>query len=458
MKSLLSSRPAGPEPAASDRDVRVFQSETAEILEGPQPIQSRMTGWLVLGMVTCLLLIMVGMKIDRIISSSSGQVVTVESTVVLGPLDQSIIRTINVGEGQRVKKGELLATLDPTFTTADVGSLKAQIASLTAQIARCRAELAQKPFDMALTDNAAANVYIAAQRDYYLQRKAQFDAQLRTYNEQIAQYKATIAKYQSDQAHYAERARISKEIEQMRATLAAAQVGSRLNLLAATDQKLEIERALEFDRNAVMESQHELDSTTSTRDAFIQQWYGQISQEMVTAQTNRDSAIEQLNKATKHQDLVRLEAPDESVVLKIAKLSPASVIGAGDALITLAPLKSPFEAELHVSPKDIGFVRPGDDVSMKLDAYNFVDHGLAEGKVRWISEGSFTVDDDGKATDPYYKVRATLDASTLRNVPPGFRLVPGITLKSDIHIGDRSLFTLVFNGVLRGFDEAMREP
>ncbi|HWB48241.1 MAG TPA: HlyD family type I secretion periplasmic adaptor subunit [Stellaceae bacterium] len=456
MKSLRSSRPAGLE-AAPDREVRVFRSDTAEIVDGKRPVQARITIALVVGMLTLLLLIAC-MQIDRVISSVSGQVVTVEPTVVLGALDQSIIRSIDVGEGQRVKKGELLATLDPTFTTADVGALKAQVASLTAQIARCKAELAQKPFDMAPSQDPAANTYIAAQRAYYLQRKAQFDAQLRTYNDQIAQYKATIAKYQSDQAHYAERARISKEIEQMRATLAAAQVGSRLNLLAATDQKLEIERALEFDRNAMAESQHELDATTSTRDAFIQQWYAQISQELVTAQTNRDGAVEQLAKATKHQELVRLEAPEESVVLKIAKLSAASVLGGGEPLIYLAPLKSPFEAELHVSTRDIGFIRVGNDVSIKLDAYNFVDHGSAEGKVRWISEGSFTTDDSGAAADPYYKVRATLDASTLRNVPPGFRLVPGITLKGDIHIGTRTLFTYLFNGLMQGFDEAMREP
>jgi hemolysin D len=245
----------------------------------------------------------------------------------------------------------------------------------------------------------------------------------------------------------------------MRATLAAAQVGSRLDLLAATDQKLEIERALEFDSGAIVESQHELDATTSTRDAFVQQWYGQISQELVSAQTNRDAAAEQLTKATKHQDLVRLEAPEESVVLKIAKLSPASVLNAGDPLINLAPLKSPFEAELHVAARDIGYIRVGDDVSIKLDAYNFIDHGMVEGKVHTISEGSFTTDDNnGQTTDPYYKVNVTLSAITLRNVPSGFRLVPGITLKGDIHIGNRSLFTLLFSGILRGFDEAMREP
>jgi HlyD family secretion protein len=457
MKLFRSAQPAQLE-LASTRDVRVFQSETAEILEGPEPIQTHLTVLCLAGMFVALVVITACMRVDRVVSSTSGQIVTVEPTVVLGALDQSIIKTIDVGEGQIVKKGQVLATLDPTFTRADVGALKAQVASLDAQIARCQAELAQKPFDMPLQNDPIANTYISAQRDYYQQRKAQFDAQIRSYNEQIAQLKSTIVKYQSDMARYGDRQKISQEIEQMRATLAAAQVGSRLNLLVATDQKLEIERALEFDRNAVTETQHQLDAAIATRDAYVQQWYGQVSQEMVTAQGTRDAAAEQLTKANKHEDLVRLEAPVDAMVLRIAKLSPLSVLNQGDPLIYLAPLKSPLDAEAHISARDVGFVKVGDATTVKLDAYNFIEHGTVDGKVRSISEGTFTTDDNGQTVDPYYKVRVTLSQITLRNVPPDFRLVPGITLNADIHIGTRSLFMYMLGGVMRGVDEAMREP
>jgi len=453
-RSVLLTRPS-PEP---DREVRIFQSETAEILSGPEPIQARITLFVLAGLFLTMTLVALTMRIDRVVTSTSGQMMTIEPTIVLGALDQSIIKSLDVREGQIVRQGELLATLDPTFTTADVGALKAQVANLNAEIVRCQAELAQKPFEMAPQADPVANSYIALQREYYLQRKAQYDAQIRSYNEQVAQLKATIAKYQGDQARYGDRAKISKEIETMRATLAAAQVGSRLNLLTATDQKLEIERALEFDRNAALESQHQLDSTVATRDAYVQQWFGQISQELVTAQGNRDAAAEQLTKATKHQQLVRLEAPENSMVIRLAKLSPLSVLNQGDPLVFLAPLKSPLEAELHVAARDVGFIRVGDDTTVKLDPFNFVEHGTAEGKVRSISEGAFTQDENGQPVEPYYKVRVALDPIALRNVPAGFRLVPGMTLTGDIHIGTRSLFMYLMGGVLRGIGESMREP
>ncbi len=458
MKLFRSARPEGLELAASGREVRVFQSETAEILEGPEPLKVRITLIVLAAMFASLILLTLCLRVDRVVTSVSGKIVTVEPTVVLGALDPSIIKTIEVREGEQVKQGELLATLDPTFTTADVGALKSQVANYNAEIARCQAELAQKPFDMAPSADAVANSFIVAQRAYFLQRKAQFDAQLRSYDDQIAQYQATIVKYQTDQARYGDRAKISQQIEQMRATLAAAQVGSRLNLLAATDQKLEIERALDFDKNATAEAQHELDAAKSTREAYVQQWYAQVSQELVAAQSNRDAAAEQLTKAARHQSLVRLEAPEDSMVLKIAKLSPQSVLNPSDPLLYLAPLKSPLEAEINIAARDIGFIRVGDDTTLKLSAYDFIDHGTVDGEVKSISEGAFTTDDNGQPTEAYYKVRVALGQIALRNVPANFRLVPGITLTGDIHIGTRSLFTYLFSGVVRGSGEPMREP
>ena len=302
--------------------------------------------------------------------------------------------------------------------------------------------------------------YVQLQKSFNQQRKAQFDAQVRSYNEQIAQVTATIAKLQNNRARYTDRAKLAKEVEQMRATLAAAQVGSRLNLLAATDQKTELLRNLEFDGNSLVESEHQLQATTSTRNAFTQQWLADTSKELVTARNQRDTALQQLEKATKHKDLVRLVAAEDSVVLKMAKLSVGSVLKEGEPLIFLAPLRSPIEVEANIRPRDVGFIRAGDPVRIKLDAFNFIEHGMAEGTLRWISEGAFTVNDDtGAAVEqPYYKVRIALTNVDLHNVPGGFRLIPGMTLTADVHIGTRSVFMYVVNGAVQGMNEAMREP
>ena len=125
----------------------------------------------------------------------------------------------------------------------------------------------------------------------------------------------------------------------------------------------------------------------------------------------------------------------------------------------LAPLGSPLEAEVKIATRDVGFIRPGDPVKVKFDAFNFVEHGMANGTLRWISEGAFTNEDNGATTqEPFYKARIALTNTDLRDVPEGFRLIPGMTLAGDIHIGTRSILMYIVSGALQGMGEAMREP
>jgi HlyD family secretion protein len=449
--------PAPQREPPTDALIQIFQSETAEIREDSEPAQLRLTLHALAGLFVALLAVSVVMPMNRVVTSVGGQMVTTEPTIVLQALDPSIIKTLDVHEGELIKGGRLLATLDPTFTAADVSALTLQIASLDAEIARVEAELAHQNYDPPPVTTPQA-AYMALQRAYYLQRKAQFEAQLLAYNEQIEQNQATIRKLKDDLAHYDDRVKINLEIENMRASLAVSQFGSRLNLLTATDQRVEIVRNLDFDRNGLSESEHQLASTIANRAAFVEQWAGQASQELLTARNSLDNAREQLAKADRHHDLVRLEAPEDVVVLKLAKLSVGSVLKEGDPLFSLAPLRSPVEAEVHILARDVGFCRPGDKAILKLDPFHFVEHGTASGTLRWISEGAFTQDDNGNAVDPYYKARIALTEVKLNGVPDSFRLVPGMTLTADIQVGSRSVFMYMWRGVIRGAGEAMREP
>ena len=200
--------------------------------------------------------------------------------------------------------------------------------------------------------------------------------------------------------------------------------------------------------------------TVATRDAFAQKWLADASQELVTARNQRDTARQQLEKALRKKDLVRLTASEDSVVLRMAKLSVGSVLKDAEPLMYLAPLNSPVEAEVRIAPRDIGFIRPGDPVKIKLDAFDFVEHGMVKGTISWISEGAFMVDErTGQPTaEPYYKARVALTDTNLRSVPNGFRLIPGMTLTADVHIGTRSILTYLVSGAVRHFSEAMREP
>jgi len=438
--------------------VRQFHSETDAIREGPEPRMARATVWTLSALIASLIAVMSLTKMDRVVSSP-GKIVPEQRLNVYQALDPSIIRSISVREGQEVEKGQELASLDPTFAAADVKQLQIQIIGLDAQIARDEALLAGTPLAAVKNDNPDIRRYAALNQSYYEQQLAQYNAQLDSFDAKIRQTQATIQKYQTDQNEYQRRSEIAKQIEDMRTVLAAHGSGSELNKLISQDQHIDLIRNLEYDSNSLTEAQHTLASLNSDKQAFIQQWQTSISQDLVSARSALDSAKSQLEKAVKHADLVRWTASGKSIVLTVAKLSVGSVLKEGDELFTLMPVDTPLEAEAHVSSRDIGFLRTGDHCRLKVEAFNYMEHGTADGTVRWISEGAFSTNEDtGQVAEPYYKVRCSIDEMHFANVGPKFRLLPGMTLTADMNVGSRSVLAYLMNGVLRGFDEAMREP
>jgi hemolysin D len=439
-------------------EIRQFQSETDAIREGPEPIWVRMTVFILTVMlVTCGAIIFLT-HLDRVVSSVGGSIVPTQGINVYQALDPSIIKTIDVHEGDEVKAGQLLATLDPTFAAADVRQYKQQVASLEAQIARDDAELNKKPLQFSPTSDPESLRYQALQRDAYQQHVSEYKAQINSFDAKIAQTQATIKKLQTDQDRYSQREDIASKIEKMRSILASHGTGSKLNLLQSQDARLELIRSLEYSHNSLIEARHTLSSQKADRQAFIEKWFGAISQDLVTARNNLDTAKAQFEKASRRNELVRLTAEQPSVVLTVAKLSVGSVLKEGDALFTLMPVDTKLQAEARIASRDIGFVRVGDDCTLKIGAFNFVEHGTAEGKVQWISAGAFTTDDNGQPVEAYYKVRCSVDKENFVKVPKHFRLIPGMTLTADINVGTRSVAMYLLEGVIRGVGDAMREP
>lgn len=443
---------------ASLTAIRQFQSETDEIREAPEPLAARAAVFVLGGLIVVMLAMTTIASVDRVITSVGGKIVATEEPSVFQALDPSIIKSINVREGDIVSGGQLLATLDPTFAAADVSQLRQQIASLKAQVERATAEQKHRAPSFGAASDPNLAPYAALQQSLYDQQVAALNAQLHSFDEKIAEAQATVDKFKQDELRYQDREKIAQQIEDMREKLNKSGSGSLLNLLLASDTRLEALRNMEEDHNSLVEAEHTLSSLMSDRDAAIQQWNATVSQEIVTAQTALDQANAQLTKAVKHQDLVRLVAPEPSMVLSIAKLSVGSVLKEGDPLLTLVPLRTPLEAEIQIASRDIGFIRAGDPCTLKVDAFKYFEHGAAEGRVRWISEGAFTNDGDGKEVGAYYKARISIDKMKFTGVPENFRLIPGMTLSADVKVGTRSVFRYLMGGFIRGAGEAMREP
>jgi len=443
---------------ASLQTVRQFQSETDAIREATEPLATRVTVFVMAGFLIAVLVLMIVTRLDRMVSSQGGKIVPIGQVNVFQALDASIIKSIDVHEGDHVRAGQLLATLDPTFALADVNQTRLQIASLESQIIRDQAELDGTTPAFPPRADPDFRSYANLQKALYDQRIAQYNAQIASFDSKMSQTKATIEKLKKDDQRYGQREEIAQKIENMRTSLAESGSGSKLNLFLSQDNRLELLRNIDSTHNSLLESQHTLESIAADRKAFIEQWKAQLSQDLLTSRNKLDDARAAFEKALKHQDLVRLHAIEPSVVLTIAKLSVGSVLKPGDPFLTLMPLDTKLEAEINIASRDVGFVRAGDPCTLSVDAFNAAEHGTAEGEVRWISAGAFTQDDDGKPVEAYYKARCSITATHLRGVPENFRLIPGMTLRGDVNVGTRSVAMYLLSGMLRGIETSMREP
>ena len=193
---------------------------------------------------------------------------------------------------------------------------------------------------------------------------------------------------------------------------------------------------------------------------MLRQWQTQVDTDLAQRRAERDAALEQLAKATKHHELINLRAPSDAIVQNMAKLSVGSVLTEAAPLFTLVPIDVPLEAEIRIDADDIGFVRPGDPVAIKLAPYTYLEHGYVEGHLRVLSADAFTTTEErnGPPVRPYYKGFVDIDRIRLRDVPADFKLLQGTPVTADIKVGQRTLLSYLLTGALRTVDGAMREP
>jgi hemolysin D len=459
------------------RVVRQYRSEIAEIRESAPPRSAQFTVHALAAFLVGILVVCAFGRTDRVVESIDGVIVPKESPIVVQAYDPGVIRSIDVKAGEKVSKGQLLATLDPTFTQSLVDQYRAQVHGLTTQIARDEAEIAQKPLVFPPVSDPDFTHYADINRALYNQQMANFNAQLASFDQQIALTRATVAKLQADQARLKERVDIQSQIEGMYSTLEKHGTGSLLNSLNASATRIDAARTMEYDENSVKENEHQLAVLQANREAFLQQFLSTASQDLATAKVNLDTAQAQLDSAQKRRELVRFAAPEDAQVLSVANVSVGSILQAGNALFTLTPLSVPLEVEIKLSPATVGFVRVGDPVEIGIDTFNATEHGVVEGVVRWISEDIvdpnhplatnngatpagvvLSQSGQGNLTNAYYTARVTIGKIDLHGMPPTFRFTPGMTLHADIKVGTHSIADYLLGAISRGTTESMREP
>ena len=441
--------------------VGAFESETAAVLLATAPRREHVTIWVLVGFLALCVLWAFFADVD-IVVEGAGKISPVAGVLYVSPYNTGIVKTVNVRPGDFVRKGQALATLDPTFTQADLVQLQQHLSSDEAVVAREQAELANVAPAYPHKDE-----YQALQERIWHKRQDEYQSNLSNFDGQILSSAALVQQYTSDVKQYTERLKLAGEVVNVYEPLLSQGYVSKLQVMSASDARTEMMRLL-ADANQQLESNAQtMAALKAQREAYIEKWHSDTGTQLVTDSNDLDATRQLLQKAQKMRDLVSLDAPEDAIVVKVGKLSPGSIYNGGgvdattsgtDPLFTLMPLSAPLFADVNILSTDVGFVRKGQSVQMKLDAYRYLEYGIAKGVVQSVSENSFSLDDNSQPTAPYFKVHVRITEVKLHGLPKNFRLLPGDTLLGDVMVGQRSIMSYLMEGILRTTEEAMREP
>lgn len=396
-------------------------------------------------------------KVDVIIMAN-GKLESRSPTIVMQPLERAILQAIHVRTGQVVRKGQIVAELDPTFSNADLDQTKAKLQSMRAEVARLEAEWSQQPYDD--VTNADGRI----QTLLFRQRQVQYNSRVRQTDEKIVRLRNNLQSSRSELSVLMSQLEVSRELEGMREELHSGRVGSRVNMLEARGSRLRLERDIENTQLRVTSVQQEIVEAQAEQDAFVSEWRSAILGDLIKVNRDVDGVQEQLSKYNRVSSTMVMRAPVDAVVLEVADRAGGSVLRETEPVVSLVPLNGDLDAKVHIPTKDIGYVRIGDVSRIKINAFSFQRHGTLAGNLSAISGDTVKTDKSqagGKRVEEETVYAATIDIapdSALRDMPSGARLMPGMELTAEINVGSRSIISYFLYPMLKGLGQSIREP
>ncbi|MFA7231451.1 MAG: HlyD family type I secretion periplasmic adaptor subunit [Victivallaceae bacterium] len=436
-----------------DRDIVEFQPDSIELENQQLPWLGRHGIALILLLFLAVVAWACIFEVDKIVVAQ-GKLIASSNNIIMKPLERVVIKKLNVEVGQTVSKGQILITFDPTFNQANVDRLQEQLNSLNAQFNRLRAEFNGK--------SSIENTDKTSKDDQW--QNAIFSKRNQFYHEKLDYYKQNEKRLQA--AHNTtsqsvlkqqERLKTLQRIEKMLEGLEKRKSVSLKQLLETQISRLQMESDVDNLKNKLIELEHEELSVNAEKNSFIQEWQKNITEEMVKTKREQSDAMQELEKANRLNALIVLRAPEDAVVLDIAQFSEGSAVREAEPLITLVPLNSKIEAEVNILPQDIGLIKIGSPVRIKLDAFPFQKHGTLDGKIRILSEDTFQDQQNTQAKQAYYRARIIVSGK-LTNVPKTFRLIPGMQVTAEIKVGKRRIISYLLHPLIKALDESIREP
>jgi len=392
-----------------------------------------------------------------IVGLAPGRVVPTGRVKVVQPLESAMVKRIHVREGEHVVAGQTLFELDPTVPAADRAQLRHERRALVQERARLRTLLIE-------TGAWPADEETVAGLPPVIQQPSLLQTQLLA---QRTEYRAMLEELGSKQQEkQAERVAIEARIAELTNTLPliteeagayATLVGRgtvpRVQWLALERERISVQQALAVQRaQRTMLGAH-LATLDAQRAANIARYRSRWSTDLTDTERRLAGVREELAKTTRRLQLTALQAPIDGTVQQLAIHTEGGVVTTAQPLLVIVPDEAGLEVEARVSTRDIGFVRAGQGVAIKIDTFEFTKYGALHGRIRAVSRDA--VRDEARTL--HYLAHIELTQSYIDIGSTRAPLAPGMTIVAEVKMGQRRVIEYLLTPLLRYRQESARE-
>ncbi|WP_213980511.1 HlyD family type I secretion periplasmic adaptor subunit [Sphingomonas sp. dw_22] len=432
-----------------------FLPAALEIVERPVSPTARLTAWVLLGGIAATLAWLAFGKVD-VVAPASGRIGPVGDVKLVQSAEAGIVRRILVSEGQRVRKGQVLITLDPTISSAESDQVRATLLSAELEIARNRAlidALDGKGFHF-VPPQAASPADIETHSSLARARLNEIQAMMagggsdrRAAMSASAEAEAQVQKLQQSLPL------IDQQIAANEA-LAAKGYVSKLRVVEMRRQRIAETQDLAAARATVSRFAQQAHSASSTGVKSRAEARAQILHDLAKAEDDARSRRGELAKVGLRSSFREIRAPVTGTVSQLLVHTEGGIVEGAKPLMTVVPESAQLQLEVMVQNQDIGFVRAGMPVNVKLQAFPYTRYGTIPGVVEGLSADSVQVKE---GEPPVYKARVSLSRSYMdadgRRIP----LRAGLNATADIVTGRRTLLSYLVSPIVETSSEALHE-
>ncbi len=419
-------------------------------------------------MFVCLLIWAAFAKIDEV-THAEGQVVGSQRTQTIQNLEGGILRSVQVHEGQIVEKGDVLAQLDNELAESSYRDAVNKAMENSLAIIRLEAELkdqrpvfpedlrgwAAKLIGHAVDDStlARARQIIRDQENAWQSRQNQLNAEIEVLKSQYEQRRRDVEEQAARKTQLDRSLALSIEQRDTAYALVQRNNFSRMEYLGLQQKVVELQGQIDMLAASIPKAQAAADESRQRIASRRAEQNAAITEEINKRRLELNSLRETLSAGSDRVTRTELRTPVRGTVKQIYINTVGGVVKPGEPIMDIVPLDDTLLVEAKVSPKDVAFLRPGQDVMVKVSAYDFSIYGGLEGKLESISADTI---EDKKGNYHYLvKVRTQKTAITYHNeVLP---IIPGMIVTADILIGKKTVLDYLLKPILKAKQNALRE-